>query len=155
MPVDRPVDRPHLDSRARRSFGRDTLADLPPVRPSSTQAEHRGDASSTRAEPTRQDERITNLDAIRGVAVLGILVMNVVSYGFVETAPYFNLDAGGSVSRLDWLIGGAGEILADQKFMGLFSMLFGAGNRCASLTDRGAPRPGSAGGLPAFVRYRR
>ena len=70
--------------------------------------------------------RITNLDTVRGVAVLGILLMNAVSYG-LGTSGYFNLDASGSETWLDWLIGGFGEIFADQKFMGLFSLLFGAG----------------------------
>ncbi len=70
--------------------------------------------------------RITNLDTVRGVAVLGILLMNAVSYG-LGTSGYFNLDAAGSETWLDWLIGGFGEIFADQKFMGLFSLLFGAG----------------------------
>jgi uncharacterized protein len=79
------------------------------------------------AAPVSPRARITNLDTVRGVAVLGILTMNVVSFGLVATAPYFNLSAGGSETWLDWLIGGGGEILADQKFMGLFSMLFGAG----------------------------
>ena len=77
-------------------------------------------------EPTRAGERITTLDAVRGVAVLGILTMNAVSYG-LDQAAYLNISAGGIDTWLDWAIGGAGEILFDQKFMGLFSMLFGAG----------------------------
>ena len=76
--------------------------------------------------PTGVGERITTLDAVRGVAVMGILTMNAVSYGLPAPA-YFNLDAGGSDTWLDWLIGGAGEVLFDQKFLGLFSLLFGAG----------------------------
>ncbi|WP_419932421.1 DUF418 domain-containing protein [Candidatus Poriferisodalis sp.] len=75
---------------------------------------------------TPRGERNTALDAVRGVAVLGILIMNAVAFG-LPAAAYTNLDAGGSRSFLDWMIGGAGEIFADQKFMGLFSMLFGAG----------------------------
>ena len=75
---------------------------------------------------TRAAERITTLDAVRGVAVLGILTMNAVAFG-LPAAAYTNLDAGGTRTWLDWMVGGAGEILADQKFMGLFSMLFGAG----------------------------
>ncbi len=75
---------------------------------------------------TRAAERITTLDAVRGVAVLGILTMNAVAFG-LPAAAYTNLDAGGTRTWLDWTVGGAGEILADQKFMGLFSMLFGAG----------------------------
>ena len=38
-----------------------------------------------------------------------------------------NLSAGGSESWLDWSVGIFGEIFVDQKFMGLFSLLFGAG----------------------------
>ena len=85
-----------------------------------------GDGATGALEPTRANERITTLDAVRGVAVLGILTMNAVSYG-LEQAAYLNVSAGGIATWLDWAIGGAGEILFDQKFMGLFSMLFGAG----------------------------
>jgi len=68
--------------------------------------------------------------------------MNVVSYG-LGTAAYFNIDATSPQNWLDWLIGGFGEIFFDQKFMGLFSMLFGAG--IVLFTDRSAAkgrRPG-------------
>ncbi len=58
--------------------------------------------------------------------MLGILLMNAVSFRF-GTAPYFNLSAGGSEFWLDWAVGIVGEIFVDQKFMGLFSLLFGAG----------------------------
>ena len=80
----------------------------------------------TDAGPVRESARITSLDLIRGVAVLGILLMNAVSFRF-GIAPYFNLSAGGSETWLDWAVGIFGEIFIDQKFMGLFSLLFGAG----------------------------
>ena len=76
--------------------------------------------------PVRESSRITSLDLIRGVAVLGILLMNAVNFG-LGGAPYFNLSAGGSETPLDWAIGILGEVFVDQKFMGLFSLLFGAG----------------------------
>ena len=76
--------------------------------------------------PVRESGRITSLDLIRGVAVLGILLMNAVSFKF-GFAPYFNLSAGGSETPLDWAVGIFGEVFIDQKFMGLFSLLFGAG----------------------------
>ena len=82
--------------------------------------------AASEAHPTTQSERITSLDTIRGFAVLGILTMNVVSYG-LGTAAYFNVDASSPQTWLDWAIGGLGEVFFDQKFMGLFSMLFGAG----------------------------
>jgi len=77
------------------------------------------------AGPVRETARITSLDLIRGVAVLGILLMNAVSFK-LDDAAYFNLSADGSNNWLDWAVGVCGEIFVDQKFMGLFSLLFGA-----------------------------
>ena len=84
------------------------------------------DDGGAAAGPVAAAARITSLDLIRGVAVLGILLMNAVSFKY-GLAPYLNLSAGGSVSWLDWAVGFFGEIFIDQKFMALFSMLFGAG----------------------------
>lgn len=89
------------------------------------------------AAPVRETARITSLDLIRGVAVLGILLMNAVSFKF-GAAPYFNLSAGGSVGWLDWAAGVFGEVFIDQKFMGMFSLLFGAG--MILFIDRAAAR---------------
>ena len=58
--------------------------------------------------------------------MLGILLMNAVHFRF-GGEPYFDLSAGGSESWLDWAVGILGEVFIDQKFMGLFSLLFGAG----------------------------
>ena len=78
--------------------------------------------------PVQEPERIVSLDLIRGVAVLGILLMNAVSFRWDEgLAPLFNLNAVPQQTWLDWAVGIFGEIFIDQKFMGLFSMLFGAG----------------------------
>ena len=76
--------------------------------------------------PVPETERITSLDLVRGVAVLGILLMNAVAYKY-GLAPYLNLSAGGSEIWLDWAVAILGEIFIDQKFMALFSLLFGAG----------------------------
>lgn len=76
--------------------------------------------------PITESARITSLDLIRGVAVLGILLMNAVAMK-MGLAPYQNLDAGGSETGWDWAVGVFGEIFVDQKFMGLFSLLFGTG----------------------------
>ena len=80
----------------------------------------------TESGPITAASRITSLDLVRGVAVLGILLMNAVSFKFA-TVPYLNLSAGGSETWLDWAVGLFGEIFVDQKLMGLFSLLFGAG----------------------------
>ena len=87
--------------------------------------------------PVQGSARIVSLDLIRGVAVLGILLMNAVSFKF-GGAPYFNLSAGGSETWLDWAVGIFGEVFIDQKFMGLFSLLFGAG--MILFIDRAAER---------------
>ena len=81
---------------------------------------------STDTGPVQGSARIVSLDLIRGAAVLGILLMNAVNFRFGE-APYFNLSAGGSETWLDWAVGILGEVFIDQKFMALFSLLFGAG----------------------------
>ena len=83
-------------------------------------------SETSNSGPVREEARITSLDLIRGVAVLGILLMNAVHFRFGR-APYFNLSAGGSETWLDWAVGILGEVLVDQKFMALFSLLFGAG----------------------------
>ena len=90
-----------------------------------------------RAAPVAESARITSLDLIRGVAVLGILLMNAVSFKFGQV-PYWNLSAGGMNTGLDWAVGIFGEIFIDQKFMGLFSLLFGAG--IMLFIDRAADR---------------
>ena len=76
--------------------------------------------------PVSGGDRISSLDAIRGVAVLGILPMNVVSFALVGSA-YMNISAPGTDTFLDWTVAVVGEVFVDQKFMALFSMLFGAG----------------------------
>lgn len=81
---------------------------------------------------------------LRGTAVLGILLMNAVSYG-LEPAAYFNLSANGADTWLDWTIGIFGEIFIDQKFMGIFSILFGAG--IVLFFDRAAAKGRRAGWL--------
>ena len=58
--------------------------------------------------------RIHSLDTIRGVAVLGILLMNIVSFGLTPSA-YLNISTGGMYGPTDWIIGVFGEIFVDQK----------------------------------------
>ena len=90
--------------------------------------------------PVTTGKRITNLDTVRGVALLGILLMNAVSFGLPEAA-YFNLAAAGSASWHDCLIGILGEIFIDQKTMALFSLLFGTG--VVMFADRSESKGGS------------
>ena len=70
-------------------------------------------------------QRITNLDFIRGIAVLGIFLMNSVFMGLPDSA-YWNHSSAGIESTIDWILVIFTEIFVAQKFMALFSILFGA-----------------------------
>jgi uncharacterized protein len=70
-------------------------------------------------------ERIAALDLIRGVAVLGILLMNIVSFA-MPPAAYMNPHAFGARGTLDDAVWAVMFVGVDGKMRGLFSFLFGA-----------------------------
>lgn len=78
------------------------------------------------AAPIAAPERIVSLDVLRGFAVLGILVMNIQSFAMIEAA-YLNPTAYGDLTGLNRLVWVLSHMLADLKFLSIFSMLFGAG----------------------------
>ena len=98
--------------------------------------------------PTAQSERIQSLDVLRGFAVLGILIMNIQAFSMIGGA-YFNPTAYGDLTGLNYLVWLLSHLLADMKFMGIFSMLFGAG-----IVLMGE-RMEATGRAPARVHYRR
>ena len=69
--------------------------------------------------------RILSLDVLRGVAVLGILVMNIQSFSMIEWA-YFNPTAYGDLTGINHWIWYLSRLFFDSKFMAIFSMMFGA-----------------------------
>jgi uncharacterized protein len=79
-----------------------------------------------RAEPVVAGERNEAIDMLRGVAVLGILVMNIYAFAMPFVAYSNPLAFGGTEP---WNIGTwyFTHIFFDQKFMTIFSLLFGAG----------------------------
>jgi len=82
--------------------------------------------TSAKAGPVSAGERLASLDTLRGVAVLGILVMNIYAFA-MPLAAYNNPLVMGGTEALNigtWFIT---HIFFDQKFMSIFSMLFGAG----------------------------
>lgn len=83
-------------------------------------------ATTRASSPVEQEERITSLDLIRGVAILGILPMNALAFG-LDRAAYFNVSADGIGQPFDWVVGVLTMIFVDQKMMALFSLLFGVG----------------------------
>ncbi|MDP5279110.1 DUF418 domain-containing protein [Sphingomonas sp. DG1-23] len=76
-------------------------------------------------EDARGPGRLAALDVVRGVALLGILLLNIASFALPEAA-YLNPRAYGGWHGADltaWLIN---FLLFDGKMRGLFSFLFGA-----------------------------
>lgn len=80
----------------------------------------------TTISPIKSEDRYFSLDLLRGVSVLGILIMNIQSFSMIEAA-YLNPTAFGNFTGLNKWIWIISHILADQKFMTIFSILFGAG----------------------------
>ncbi len=70
-------------------------------------------------------DRIGGLDATRGVAVMGILAMNIYAFA-MPGGTYFNPAAYGGDQGLDWFVWAFNFIFVDSKMRGLFSLLFGA-----------------------------
>jgi uncharacterized protein len=98
--------------------------------------------------PVAGAERIATLDVLRGFAVLGILAMNIQSYSMIGAA-YFSPTAFGDLSGANYWIWRLSDLLANMKFVTIFSMLFGAG--IVLMSERAA----AAGSSPAGLHYRR
>jgi uncharacterized protein len=99
------------------------------------------------AGPITAAERLLSLDALRGVAVMGILVMNVYAFAMPFAAYYNPLIMGGTdaLNMGTWFFT---HLFFDQKFMSIFSMLYGAG--VVMMMNRAAERGASF--TPVFYR---
>ncbi len=71
-------------------------------------------------------QRILPIDVLRGVAVLGIVIMNIQSFS-MPAAAYINPAAYGDLTGINKTVWILSHLLADQKFLSIFSILFGAG----------------------------
>ncbi|MBM3304962.1 MAG: DUF418 domain-containing protein [Candidatus Aminicenantes bacterium] len=99
-------------------------------------------------QPVAPPERLASLDVLRGFAVLGILLVNIQDFSMVFAA-YLNPTAFGDLTGLNrwaWMLT---HVLGDQKFMTIFSLLFGAG--ILLVTSKAE----SKGLPPAGLHYRR
>ena len=82
--------------------------------------------TTTLAAPIGQQERIIFLDSLRGIAILGILLMNIPGFGLPYAAINdFSVQPQGDLNYFFWYVFGPGVFEGSMR--GLFSMLFGAG----------------------------
>ena len=107
------------------------LIDQEPVAPAAAE-ELAGPPHRVTTAPVTAQERISSVDTLRGVALLGILAMNITSFGLpswdysiplttvhpVFSGPHWR------INTVAWFLR---WILAEGKMRALFSMLFGAG----------------------------
>ena len=82
--------------------------------------------SNTVTGPVNATARIGSIDTLRGVALLGILLMNIISFG-LPYASYVDPTADGNLQGLNLTTYMTMDILVEGSMRAIFSMLFGAG----------------------------
>lgn len=82
--------------------------------------------------------RIPALDALRGIAVIGIVGMNVHAFALPGPAYYNPLSYGG-IGPVDYWVWLGSFVFIEDKFRTLFAMLFGVG--CLILIERSGETP--------------
>lgn len=100
------------------------------------------------AAPVSANERIRSIDVLRGVALMGVLLMNMQAFAMPLCA-YMNPTSYGNDDPLNMVVWSINYVLADSKFITIFSMLFGAG--IVLMTSRAEARAGRS----LAVHYRR
>jgi len=75
--------------------------------------------------PTEEQDRVLSLDVLRGFAVLGMLLMTIQSFAMPSIAST-NPTVFENLTGVHLNVYLVSHVFADQKFMALFSMLFGA-----------------------------
>ena len=82
---------------------------------------------SKSSEPVAASSRIESLDVLRGFALLGVLLLNILGFGMASIG-YFHPFVGlGKNPELNYAIWGTVNLFFEGSMRGLFSMLFGAG----------------------------
>lgn len=82
--------------------------------------------ASVNTGPVAEKERIRSIDTLRGLALLGILLLNIITFAN-PFAAYFDPRVDGADSGLNLAVAMAVDIWFEGSFRAIFSMLFGAG----------------------------
>ena len=100
--------------------------------------------------PVSKAARVASLDVLRGISLLGILMMNITGFGLLFQA-YDNPLADGGGAGIDLLVYKIINVGFEGTMRGIFSILFGAG--VVLLTER--MEKGGAGIMAAEIHFRR
>jgi uncharacterized protein len=104
---------------------------------------------STPLTPTEREERIGMLDATRGIAVLGILIMNITGFGLPRA--YDDPTNWGGSEGANLAVWRIASLFFEGTMRGMFTLLFGA-SALLFLQRHAARNPGL---LPADLYFRR
>ena len=107
------------------------------------------DEMTETTSPLTQSERIEALDILRGIAVLGILLMNIVGFGLPWA--YDNPTVAGGMDAPNYWAWALPVLFFEGTMRGIFSLLFGAS--IVLLTDR--MEKSGAGLKTADIHFRR
>lgn len=107
--------------------------------------------NSNQLSPPGGGDRLPLLDVARGVAVLGILVMNMPGFALEECRYVETIEAGGGQTVIPWLQ----ELVFNGRMRAIFSMLFGAGTWLALSRGPAVPSSGSGRDWNAAERHTR
>ena len=100
--------------------------------------------------PTRADERIDSLDILRGVALFGILLMNIESFVGPGLLGITGVDP--TLQGADRAVDAVIYVLVQGKFYAIFSLLFGMGFALMQQRAQAAGRMAEAAFLPLYLR---
>jgi len=77
--------------------------------------------------PVVTSARIESLDILRGVALLGVLLLNILGFGMASAGYFHPLVGLGKNPELNYAVWGIMNLFFEGSMRGLFSLLFGAG----------------------------
>jgi uncharacterized protein len=109
----------------------------------------RGVVGSAELKPISTAERIASVDVLRGFAVLGILWMNIITFGLPYWA-YENPTVYGGATGVNLAAWLWSAVLVEGKMRAIFSMLFGAS--LILITCRAEARGAAAGAADIYLR---
>jgi uncharacterized protein len=80
----------------------------------------------TKPSPAKSKQRIEVIDALRGFAILGIILANILSWSGIKFMPFSEIERWPNL-EIDLLVYNLNGIFVDTKFYTIFSLLFGIG----------------------------